>query len=318
MSRYNPSRSSFISGTSSRMDADSSSIADNSTHNEEDFNEENEEDFSASFNRNNSFRRSSLRRHSRLSSTNPFQAPRNLNQQDSVSSNNSDNQSDSNKIHIAPLPPFLGQSTQEQQQPSMQQRYDVLNSIIHEENTPVINTTSPSTPSHNENIPNSPGAKTNEIESSFANIFTSSFASGSAKTDEGIVLSTTQNSFDIATPLINSSMITNNHKRSEHLQVPGFEFSPKTAKDSSLSSFNSSAATITKSDLNKTNKQHGSKERTKYDEDDEQIDWASSDDEEIVKQEIESFERNQVSLIYKTQNKNNISIFYIQIFCIEL
>lgn len=266
MSRYNPSRSSFISRTSSRMDVEStSSFNENSANNDEDFNEnQDNDDISASFNRNNSFRRSSLRRPSIGKKSNAVSFQSKQEEEFETNFENSDK-----KIHIAPLPAFLDDH----------QRHQVQSSVIHEEASPIapnIRTNSADTSPSNisDNI---------DVASSFASIFTSSFASGSDKTyfetgkKENEILSTPASILsDIPTPVIDSSKIV---KRNDRLKVPGVDMSPQTVK----------ATTLTK-----PMKREKLSSNFEQDEDEDQIDWASSDDDEIVKQEIESFERNQV------------------------
>lgn len=122
MSRFNPGRSSFMSRNSSisnsnRMDSDS-------INGVEDL-EQPDDELQQSFNRNNSFRKSSLRRHSKRSSQ--FQPP-------DVENGN---------LHIAPLPPFLNgnpffddETKPADLNPQQQRSYEVLSSIIMEESPP--------------------------------------------------------------------------------------------------------------------------------------------------------------------------------------
>lgn len=234
-----------MSGASSRNDADS---IDNSTNNDEEMNDELDES-SLSFNRNSSFRRSSLRRPSKKSGK--------LSQE-------SEN-AESVKINNVASVPFSND----------QQRYNVLDSVIHEENSsPYL------TASNSGNKPEEP---------SFANIFTSSFSLGPDK-----------NEFDSVK--IEPLIIQQEDKlESKAHVVPVIQLSPNLTE----SATNSSAVTITKSELDTTNERKLSKKNSD-DEDDDHIDWASSDEEEIVK-EVETFERNQVSFF---KFKKLISLFF--------
>lgn len=156
MSRFNPTRSSFMSRNSSvsnsnRMDTDSinNELANHSLGGEEPDQISNEgagdDQLQQSFNRNNSFRKSSLRRHSKRSGQ--FQRPAS-----EVVSDGANGQ-----IHIAPLPPFLnGNPFLDDQEPqsgntstgtgadlnAQQQRsYQVLSSIILEESPSTFSST---------------------------------------------------------------------------------------------------------------------------------------------------------------------------------
>lgn len=227
-----------MSGTSSRNDADS---IDNSTNNDEEMNDELDES-SLSFNRNSSFRRSSLRRPSKKS--NKFQQE-------------NENTDGSNKINIAPLMPFSND----------QQRHHVLDSIIHEENSsPFLS---------------APNIETKSEEPSFANIFSSSFSAGPEKIENDSVK---------IEPLIIQQETESEPPKT--LIIPDIHFSP----NSTESATNSSGVTITKSELDISNNRKVNKKSSEEDEDDH-IDWASSDEEEIVK-EVETFERNMVSIFF--------------------
>lgn len=222
-----------MSGTSSRNDADS---IDNSTNNDEEMNEELDES-SMSFNRNSSFRRSSLRRPSKKSNKVPQEA-------DHTES----------KISIAPLMPFSND----------QQRHHVLDSIIHEENSaPFLSV------SNSDSKPEQP---------SFANIFTSSFSLGQEKGE--------MDSVKIEPLIIEQESKT----EPKSFVVPQIHFSPNSTESATFNS----GVTITRSELDASDDTKKSKNNTE-DDDDDHIDWASSDEEEIVK-EVETFERNQVSI----------------------
>lgn len=224
-----------MSGASSRNDVDS---MDNSTNNDEELIDELDES-SLSFNRNSSFRRSSLRRPSKKSNKITLES-------ESV---------DYNKTNNVGVIPFSNE----------QQRYNVLDSVIHEENSSPYLT--------------APNSGTKPEEPSFANIFTSSFSSGTEK-----------NEFDSVRiePLIIQQEEKPEPKAHD---VPAIYLSPNLTE----SVTNSSAVTITKSEPDTSNETNKSKKNSDDEDDDDHIDWASSDEEEIVK-EVETFERNQVCI----------------------
>ncbi|CAF0817304.1 unnamed protein product [Brachionus calyciflorus] len=282
MSRYNPSRSSVVSaGSSSRNDLDSL----NSNPNDEslyDDNNNNNDESQMSFNRNSSFRRSSLRRPSKRS----------------TKDNDTINEA---KIHIAPLAPFSinNNNNNNSNNDQHQQRYHVLDSIIHEENTPNYQPQQKQHQQQNNLSPTNPFI--NDIkheEPSFANIFTSSFASGLEKLDEVKI-----------EPLI----IQKEEPKQKEIVIPEIYISPKsTSVIVDQTSINSSAATLTKSDLSNNTKKIDKLKSVNNsngndDDEEDQIDWTSSDDEEIVKQEIETFERNQILDIEKLDHQKPAS-----------
>lgn len=154
MSRFNPTRSSFMSRNSSRMDNDSINN-DLNNNNEEDASvnsSELQDNDSSQFNRQNSFRKSSIRRGSKRSQLSTLQNAKNESDPNLAAQNVAAD--GTSKIHIAPLPPFLsgnpfGNEEDEQNKLQQQQRsYQVLNSIIFEE-SPAIPQPQPPPPSAN-------------------------------------------------------------------------------------------------------------------------------------------------------------------------
>jgi hypothetical protein len=149
MSRFNPTRASFMSRNSSisngnKMETDSINNEIIAENNDFDSQQNDGDELGQSFNRNSSFRKSSLRRHSKRSTTSSHQK--------SAAPPPPINGDDEGQIHIAPLPPFLngnpffdedtttaaGDDKQRQQLTQQQQRsYEVLSSIILEESPSV-------------------------------------------------------------------------------------------------------------------------------------------------------------------------------------
>lgn len=296
MSRFNPTRSSFISGSSSRLENDSSSnYGNDNTRNEEDFEDENDSvDFDrdsangSSLQRRNSskFGRSTnapiKRQLSRRSSTLSTPIIENLNiiNKNSKIETNEDDSSNKDSIHIAPLPPFNNSTST----PSLAQR----------------NKKAPAPKSPEKILSNKLNSPTQNNPDSFASLFAASFSSNN-KSD------------------INNS--TSSHSTLTQTNTPHTTFSGSNSTSASINSSMNQSVLKQNEIINKPESPRKqapqpptiqlqpppplpplppsvkAKKNLNYshdEEDEDHIDWASSDDEEIVKQEIETFERNQV------------------------
>lgn len=229
MSRFNPTRSSFISRNSStRMDNDTSSVNENSNPNDDDSasqndaNQQQDLDMNMndlqSFNRNNSFRKSSLRRQSKRSMSylqqtkeanenGAFTNPKNSSSVSASLSSSSSSSADQSRLHIAPLPAFLNDGDEYSHDDEIHQRnqrYQVLSSIILEETVP------PAVPQAT-NVSASSSSSSNRANNdlhqtdSFASIFTASLANNDS-TKPDVDSSAKNNRF--STP--NSSHVINN------------------------------------------------------------------------------------------------------------
>lgn len=322
MSRFNPARSSFLSGSSSRLENDSSSnYGNDNTRNEDDFeNESGEFDRDSangsSFQRRNSSRfgrpaaggavkRQLSRRSSNLST--PFIENLNIINENSKIEINEDlhgkdndgeteKQNDKESIHIAPLPPF--NTNNSTSTPALAQRNKKERKQSNE-------TSSKPTSPAQANPPPS--------QDSFASIFAASFnTTNNTTTNEKSASSNTTltqtNTTSSSSPSSNNNITKNKNDSQQmsprkqqaplpppplpplpqiHLQPPPLPPMPSSAVKN---------ANAKKTSLNYS-----------HDEDEEDhIDWASSEDEEIVKQEIETFERNQVN---KKRNKFLLHVF---------
>lgn len=323
MSRFNPARSSFISKSSSKLDNDSASIREEDNNDE--FNDENNSgefdrdsaNGSSSFQRRNSsrnlggFNRQNSRRSylSQNKNVSDFGIDNSNDNSTSTSNNQTNETVKPSGLHIAPLLPFTSTSTPtltprdnadaksnnhhsaNNQYQTQSQRHPIINSTIDEEMV------APNLKSPNKE------QKNKQPTDSFASIFTASLSeNNNLKTDD---LKTQQNS-----------------SRSTLNQSPGASIS------SGIDSYNgnkSNLANTSRTDMTfrndadmEQNKSPKSLNKSTYsnqaipsirtstkslkqeanDEDDDHIDWASSEDEEIVKKEIATFERNQVRFYF--------------------
>jgi len=290
MSRFNPARSSFISRGSSHLDMDSSSINEsknNSNSNAESKNDNNfvdessdEKDSLSSFQRRNSSRfRSSMYNKS-------FRRPV-PDQQFKESEKDAENNSNTSGLHIAPLLPFKTTSTPTVVNKNNSNNKKDLTSSNHQPKERVKSVTK-----SEENK-----AKTKKSSEFSTNDFDSMF-------------STEKPSFEQSN-LPNKSHSKANKNKSKESDSSGIdsffhELTTNKTVDENVTNSNyfvdsktrsaNSPKTVDKMPEHSEN-QNGKEKINRHedDEEDEHIDWASSEDEEAVQKEIESFEKNKVS-----------------------
>ena len=291
MSRFNPARQSFISRTSSRMDNDSSSIygAETSRQDQDqEFEYENEIESDrdsangSSFQRRNSskFGQPSLARQASKNSAAAAASSPQLKHYPPPTPGDTADQASS--LHIAPLLPFNNSSTPQLTPRGLNKteskRYQVT--TIDEEIT---------TPAKAPKASNHPA-------DSFASIFTASLALENKKPES-------LNPFLTDEPnLIESTAISGGRKKKSAPVVKIESKNPFIDEDDE-------ASEDFQKQSNKKKKQQAPSVPTiavnaksvnsltmgaVNDDDEDHIDWASSEDEAIVKQEVETFERRQV------------------------
>ena len=302
MSRYNPARSSFISRASSKMEDNSSSYADN-TNNEDDFAEDNEDqDISLYFTRRNSnrFNRQPSRRSNPMTVNNEIS---DLNDRQNPEENGQ-KPLEGPSIHIAPLPPFNSTSTPTLQhrnisQDNINQRNQLITSVIDEETVAMpaiqktrVNQKQISAPSE------SISPRKNEELNSQSTITESpskSNTSSGFNSSQSIKQETKQ-------PTPTQKPPPNPATQSVRVQQAQ---QPEPKQPSPVKTIAKEVPVIKKSQapvvpVIKTTPPSIQNKLPESEDEEDHIDWASSEDEEIVKQEVEHFERNQVGKLQTT------------------
>ena len=309
MSRFNPARSSFISKTSSKLgDADSLSKEGDNTRNDDDFlDDAASNDFDREETNSNGFQRRNSTKFSRTGST--------LSRRVSSRRNNSDlkldqgiventaeqtenaDENNGGGLHIAPLPPFVnsnsnstttstpqlqtknGHNNNEQKTPSpkeLQKQRSHKHPIIDEEAT--LGNVVSSAVAKKEKSPTKKEKTSKPTADSFASIF-------SASLEDTLKSTSNENEEEEKKQYSISSGIQSMLGKSN--QKDDTPPTTNTTKSSLTSSNEHIIPTILTENVKKVENE----------EDEEHIDWASSDEEEDLQKEFASFERNQVSCV---------------------